>query len=231
MKTKRNSLRLIVMLVLALIIITTHANEPAKPTSLSELSNATFYQTSSSDVNLKLLNIQFDPLGFLFFGPQLGVDFQFADIVAIGPYFRWNYAGLIYQGIVTDWFSNETTTSIDSYGIGFGAKIIPPIGSGKHRPYVDIGFEKFKGKDSYDPGDSYGKHYFEYKANVFHIGAGYRLVTESSFNLSVGLTMFIQKETEDIDYYEFESTISYNSLEEPHLGAMLQLMLGWQLGN
>jgi len=231
MKTKRNSLRLIVMLVLALIITTTHAKEPEKTTSLSELSNATFYQSSGSDVNLKLVNIQFDPLGFLFFGPQLGVDFQFADMVAIGPYFRWNYAGLIYQGIVTDWFSSTTTTSIGSYGIGFGAKVIPPLGSGKHRPYVDIGFEKSKGKDSYDPGGSDGRHYFEYKANVFHIGAGYRLVTEGSFNLSAGLTLFIQKETENIDYYEFENAIDYNSLEEPHLGVVLQLMLGWQIGN
>lgn len=231
MKTKRDPLKLIMLLVLALMISTTKANEPEKTMSLSELSNETFYQSSSSDVNLKLVNIQFDPLGFLFFGPQLGVDFQFADMIAVGPYFRWNYAGVIYQGIVTDWFSNGTTPSVGSYGIGVGAKVIPPIGSGKHRPYVDIGFEKFKGKDSYDPGGSYGRHYYEYKANVFHIGAGYRLVTEGSFNLSVGIIMAIQKETENFDYYEFESTIYYNSLEEPHVGAMLQLVLGWQLGN
>ena len=188
------------------------------------------HQLSSSDVNLKLVNIQVDPLGFIFFGPQLSVDFQFADMIAIGPYARWNYAGVIYQGIVTEWFSNETSPSVASYGIGFGAKFIPPIGSGKHRPYVDVGFEKFKGKDSYDPGGSFGRHYYEYKANVFHIGAGYRMITEGSFNLSIGITMLIQKETENFDYYEFESTVDYNSLEDPHVGALLQLALGWQLG-
>ncbi len=230
MKTDPKLLLSMATLLFALHL-TSLAIEPNKPLFSEESPlELNSYSTSSSDVNLKLMNLQFDPLGFLFFGPQLGIDFQIADIIAIGPYARWNYAGVIYQGIVTDWFSNETTVSAASYGIGISGKVIPPIGSGKHRPYVDVGFEKFHGKDSYDPDGSFGRHYYEYKANIFHVGAGYRMITEGSFNLSIGILIFIQKETENFDYYEFESTTSYNSLEEPHVGAALQLALGWQFG-
>ena len=229
MKTNRALLQLIILLVLVFVFTTISANEPETKSILIE-SNSNLYQSSDSDVRLKLVNIQFDPLGFIFFGPQIGMDFQFANMIAVGPYVRWNYAGLLYQGEITEWFSNETTASVASYGVGIGAKIIPPIGSGRHRPYFDIGIEKFKGKESYDPGGTYGRHYYEYKADIFHFGAGYRMLTESSFNMSIGFFIGIHKETENFDYYEFESTKDYNTLEDPRVFPGVQLMLGWQIG-
>ena len=185
---------------------------------------------SESNVRLKLINIQVDPLGFLFFGPQAGVDIQVANFFAIGPYVRWNYAGLLYQASITDWFTDNPYISPGSYGVGISAKIIPPTGSGKHRPYVDLGFERFKGEESWSTGGTLGDHIYQYKANIFHIGAGYRLVTEGSFNLSVGIFMGIYKEIENIDYYEVESEIDHNSLSDPVAYPGLQLQLGWQLG-
>lgn len=230
MNTKQNFLQLFVLMVLAFTTANINANEPGNNTFLSESSAIKNYQSSSSDVNLKLINIQFDPLGFIFFGPQLGVDFQFADMIAVGPYIRWNYAGVLYHGFITDWFSSDYLPGVGSYGIGIGVKFIPPIGSGRHRPYVDLGFEKFNGNESYDEGGSYGKHTYEYKADIFHFGAGYRMVTESSFNMSIGFFIGISKETENYDYYEFESTKDYNSLSDPQVFPGIQLMLGWQFG-
>jgi len=59
---------------------------------------------------------------------------------------------------------------------------------------------------------------------------GYRLLTESSFNLSAALGIGISKETKNIDYYEFdEGGVDYNALETRVL-PMVQLIMGWQLG-
>ena len=230
MKTNLTLMQLIALL-LFVFNLNVKAIEPNKPLVLeSSKLELNSYGVNSSDVKLKLMNIQFDPLGFIFFGPQLNVDVQIADILAIGPYVRWEYAGLLYQAFITDWFTDEGGPTAGSYGIGVNGKILPPIGSGKHRPYIELGYEKFKGKESYDPGGTLGKHYYEYKANVFHFGAGYRMITEESFNLSIGFFIAISKETENFDYYEFESTKDYNDLGDPQVFPGIQLLLGWQFG-
>jgi hypothetical protein len=186
--------------------------------------------SESTDYDLALMNLQVDPLGFLFFGPQITLDFQFANMIAVGPYFRYHYAGLIYQGVVTDWFSDVTTTSPASYSFGFQAKFLIPVGSGQHRPYVEVGYEKSKGSDSWDPGGTWGKRIYEYKSNVIHFNAGYRLLTNSSFNLSAAVGVGISTDTKSIGYYEFgDEPTDYYTLETRIL-PMIQLLLGWQLG-
>lgn len=184
----------------------------------------------STDYELALMNLQVDVMGFLMFGPQVSLDFQFANIIAVGPFVRWNYAGLMYQGVITDWFYEETVVSPASYGIGVQAKALIPVGSGMHRPYFGVSFERFKGKESYDPGGTFGNHIWEYKSNVILISLGYRLITDSSFNLSIGLSLGPSIETENIDYYEFdEGGVDYNETYTRFIG-MLQIGLGWQLG-
>ncbi|MBU8893070.1 MAG: hypothetical protein KOO66_09845 [Bacteroidales bacterium] len=196
--------------------------------SLSEKYSSNSFDT---DYDLALMNLQVDLLGIVFFGPQIALDFQLANMIAVGPFFRWNYAGVIYQGVVTDWFTDESVASPASYGIGVQAKILIPIGSGQHRPYAGFSYERFRGEDSYDPGGTDGKHIWEYKSNVMLVNLGYRMLTESSFNLSVGLSLGISTETESIDYYEFgDGTVDYNPTYTRFIG-MLQIGLGWQLGN
>jgi len=176
------------------------------------------------------MNLQLDVLGIVFFGPQVTLDFQFANMIAVGPYFRWHYAGVFYQGIVTDWFSDETTTSIASYSIGGQVKFLIPIGSGQHRPYIEVGFEKSIGSDWWNPEGTWGKRIYEYESNVFHLNAGYRLLTEGSFNLSAAVGIGFSKDTKNIGYYEDgEGDIDYYQLESRVL-PMVQLIIGWQLG-
>ena len=184
----------------------------------------------STEYDLSLMNLQVDVIGVLFFGPQVTLDFQFANMIAVGPYIRWHYAGLIYQGIVTDWFTDGTTTSLASYSFGAQAKVLIPVGTGHHRPYVEVGYEKSIGSDSWDPGGTFSKRIYEYESNVFHFNFGYRLLTNSSFNLSAALGIGISKDTKSIGYYEFgDDPIDYYTLETRIL-PMIQLMLGWQLG-
>jgi hypothetical protein len=56
------------------------------------------------------------------------------------------------------------------------------------------------------------------------------MITKSSFNLSVGLSLGVSTETENIDYYEFNNDfVDHNPTYSRFIG-MLQVGLGWQLG-
>ena len=227
-----------VFLTLVLFSFNNYASDDLKEengnTSLSKyslnLSDNNSFNSLDTEYDLALMNLQVDVMGFVMFGPQVSLDFQFANMIAVGPFIRWNYAGVIYQGIITDWFTDGSTVSPASYGIGVQAKILIPIGSGMHRPYAGFSYERFRGKDSYDPGGTWGNHIWEYKSNVMLVNLGYRMITESSFNLSVGVSLGISTETENIDYYEFgEGAVDYNPTYSRFIG-MLQIGLGWQLG-
>lgn len=229
---------IVVFLTLFLFSFSNYASdgleEVNKNTSLSKyslnLSDNYSFNSFDTEYDLALINLQVDVLGIVFFGPQISLDFQFANMIAVGPYVRWHYAGVFYQGIVTDWFTDGTTTSLASYSVGAQAKFLFPIGSGQHRPFVGIGFEKSKGSDSWDPGGTFGKRIYEYESNVLHIDLGYRLTTTGSFNLSAGIGIGISKDTKSIGYYEYgDDPIDYYTLETRVL-PMVQVILGWQLG-
>lgn len=226
--------KLIPLLFILFFSLQNHATEPVIFTNQNYNSNLisenSLSTPPSTEYDLSLMNLQVDVLGIIFFGPQITLDFQFANMIAVGPYVRWHYAGVFYQGIVTDWFSAETTTSLASYSIGGQAKFLIPIGSGQHRPYIEVGFEKSFGSDWYDPGGNWGKRIYEYESNVLHFNAGYRLLTDGSFNLSAAVGIGFSKDTKNIGYYEDgEGDISYYPLESRVL-PMVQLILGWQLG-
>lgn len=229
--------RIVLILGIAIIFMECMAIEPSKNEKDPEYFSFSSYapnfmnnSLSSTEYNLSLMNLQVDVMGFLMFGPQVSLDFQFANIIAVGPFFRWNYAGLIYQGVITDWFYEETIVSPASYGIGVQAKALIPVGSGMHRPYFGVSYERFRGKESYDPGGTLGDHIWEYKSNIILINLGYRLISESSFNFSIGLSLGPSIETENIDYYEFEEgSVDHNETYTRFIG-MLQIGLGWQLG-
>ncbi|NOQ26806.1 MAG: hypothetical protein GQ564_15710 [Bacteroidales bacterium] len=228
----------IITLFLALVLISfnnyaTDGNKKGNENILLSkysLSNSKSFNSYDTEYDLALMNLQLDVMGFLMFGPQVSLDFQFANMIAVGPYIRWNYAGLLYQGVITDWFYESTLVSPASYGIGVQAKALIPIGSGMNRPYFGVSYERFKGEESYDPGGTEGKHIWEYKSNIILVNMGYRMITSSSFNLSLGLSLGVSSETENLDYYEFdESNVDHNILYSRFIG-MLQIGLGWQLG-
>ncbi|MFP4023059.1 MAG: hypothetical protein ACLFVR_00935 [Thiohalospira sp.] len=226
--------KIIVLLLIMYLVLPSYANEPL--TIVNQECNSILINENylsfppSTEYDLSLMNLQVDVLGIIFFGPQITLDFQFANMIAVGPYFRWHYAGVFYQGIVTDWFSDGTATSLASYSVGGQAKFLIPIGSGQHRPYVEVGFEKSFGSDWYDPGGTWGRRIYEYETNVFHLNIGYRLLTNGSFNLSAAVGIGFSKDTKSIGYYEDdEGDIDYYHLESRVL-PMVQLILGWQLG-
>ena len=226
---KKRSICLMLILFQTFSLYSIGLNEETEKSISNSLSEYSLMQ-AEDEYSLSIMNIQVDAMGLIFFGPQIALDFQFADMIAVGPYMRWHYAGLIYQGVVTDWFVDQTTTSLASYSIGVQARAFIPIRSGQHRPYFGLGFEKSFGSDYWDPEGTLGKRIYEYETNVLHIDVGYRLLTSSSFNLSAGIAIGIARDTKNIGYYENdESDITHYNLET-RIMPMVQIILGWQLG-
>jgi hypothetical protein len=179
---------------------------------------------------LAILNLQIDVLGVLFFGPQVSLDLQIGNFLAIGPDFTWHYAGFLYQGFMTEFFSDGTTLGLSTYGYGGHMKFLIPAGSGRNRPYVGWGYEKFIGEETYDDG-SLGMKYANYKSNVLHFDLGYRRLTEGSFNFSIGLSLAVSKVAESSYYYESNpDDIDYYEPGETMVFPLLQMALGWQIG-
>jgi hypothetical protein len=191
---------------------------------------STLELTPSDEVRLAFMNIQIDVLGVLFFGPQVSLDFQIANFLAIGPDFTWHYAGFLYQGFMTEFFSDGTTLGLGTYGIGGHMRFLIPAGSGRNRPYVGFGYEKFYGEETYDDWDL-GMKYSNYKSNVLHVDLGFKHLTEGSFSFSIGLSLAVSKVSESSYYYESNpDDINYYEPGETMVFPLLQMAMGWQIG-
>lgn len=185
---------------------------------------------SESEYDLSLMNFQVDVLGIIFFGPQVSLDFQFADLIAVGPSFRWSYAGLFSQAMITDWWYEGRQTALDSYSFGAQAKILIPIGAGHHRPYVGIGIERYRNAKIIPSEDNRGKYTFESKGNNYILNLGYRFIRDNGFNISFGVGIGITVESELNTYYENGEEGDVYDLDTKMLG-MLNLNFGWPIGN
>jgi len=184
-----------------------------------------------SDYRLKLMNLQVDALGLVFFGPQVSLDFQFANLLAVGPYVRWHYAGVLYQAVVTDWFSESSVVDAGSFSYGAQFKFLIPTGSGQHRPFIGLTAEKSQGEEIFVAEESSGDDRINtFEQNIFGFNVGYRYTSPSAFNLSVGLGIAISQDTENIGFYDSDED-NYDSYSlETRVLPMIQLKLGWELG-
>lgn len=186
--------------------------------------------SSNSEYELPLMNFQLDVLGIVFFGPQVNLDFQFADLIAVGPSFRWSYAGVFAQAMNTDWWYEGRKTELNSYSFGIQAKVIIPIGAGRHRPYIGVGMERYRDGRINNGEDERGDLTFESKGNNYILSLGYRVIKESGFNYSIGIGIGIKNETELNTYYDNGDAGATYDLDTKMLG-MLNLTFGWPIGN
>lgn len=200
-----------------------------------DLSNRTFnnksFSDNESDYRLKLMNLQVDALGLVFFGPQVSLDFQFANMIAVGPYVRWHYAGVLYRAVVTDWFSENSNVEAGSYSYGAQLKFLIPVGSGQHRPFIGLTAEKSQGEEVFvSEENSEDDRINSFEQNIFGFNVGYRYTSPSAFNLSVGLGVAVAQDTENIGFYASQEDVYDSYALETRVLPMIQLKLGWQLG-
>lgn len=239
--------KLIVIKLLFLVVLSNiWINAIAEDNNKTTTTNQTFLKSDNlflkaSDINyglnaksdeckLAILNLQVDVLGVLFFGPQVSLDLQIGNFIAFGPDFTWHYAGFLFQGFMTEFFSDGTTIGMGTYGIGGHMKFLIPAGSGFNRPYVGFGYEKFIGEETYED-ESLGTKFSEYRSNVLHFDLGYKRLTEGSFNFSVGLSIAVSKVAWSGYYYESNpDDMEYYEPGETMVFPLLQLAIGWQIG-
>lgn len=185
-----------------------------------------------SDYRLKLMNLQVDPLGVIFYGPQVAFDFQFANLIAVGPYVRWHYAGVFYRAIVTDWFSESSNVEAGSFSYGGQIKFLIPAGSGQHRPFISLTAEKSQGEEIFISETNSGDdEIYSFEQFIFTFNGGYRYTAPSGFNLSASLGMGVAQDVENIHFYASDEDNYENIPLETRIIPMMQLTLGWQLGN
>ncbi len=208
-----------------------------------------FKQSSreSGDYQLSPVNLQLDVLGVLFYGPQICVDFQLSDMIALGPSFRWMYAGALFQALVTNWFDSDYKISPSTLSFGGQAKLFLPLGTERNRPFITAGYERIyinysreepvlvfpskTGNTQYKPAQfdqEYRKYIVESVSNGLYIGIGYRHHSSQQFNISGQLGFIFAKETKSIGYYEEHPNVIEEYVPGTITMPVLQLVLGWQ---
>ena len=160
---------ILVLFSLMLITIKVMSTNPVK-SKIDTISKSSSFLDYEKQYDLRLINLQMDIHGFLWYGPQIFFDLQFVNMIAFGPYVHWLYAGLVSN-------SFSGTSSLTDYSIGVQAKFLAPLNSGENRPYIEVGIEKaFLDNEMND---------FQIdKVSAYHINIGIRKMTQSQFNIS-----------------------------------------------
>jgi len=175
--------------------------------------------------------VVFHPLGFLQFGPMVDIGPRIGPSTFLDAHFRWSYAGLLYQVIETDGFTNEANPN----GFGVGLKLTHFIaGPGSpHGMYFGGLFEYTWGGSKYTD-DEYPKNNWERKWKGYDIMAniGYRWRFPSGFFMQAGgFAGFHNQYKAEWQYTDRPS--DKRTREDPEgvrLIAMLEFSIGTEFG-
>jgi len=129
---------------------------------------------SQQNTTLGPVAIGFQPLGFLQFGPVLNVEFRIGHNFVIGPQFRYNALGLVFNAI------NEFENTMLCFGAGVGVKHFP-IPDQKNKFYYGLAVEY-----EYGESDDYGDWWGTDAGIVSMVNAGYRFRYNSGFYMNLG---------------------------------------------
>lgn len=139
-------------------------------------------------------NIQFNPMGFLQFGPMVQLEIKVAPHFVVFPHVRFAGLGLLSHLVV-----DYDNLDVSSMAFGGGMRVLP--GSGKHRPYFGFISEYGWGTGSDESGAYYdgGEYRHAYVTIVGNGGFRWRF---SSMFIQVGGYAGVVIETEDkrVDY-------------------------------
>ncbi len=172
------------------------------------------YGMSNNEYPLKS-NIQFNPAGFLQFGPMIQAEIKVAPNFVVFPHLR--LAGL---GLMSHLAVDYDNLDVSSMAFGAGFRMLP--GSGKHRPYFGLITEYGWGTGSDDAGEYYNGA--EYRHSYFTVigNGGFRWRFNTMF-IQLGGYAGVVIETEDkrIDY-----EVDYGT--DTEFIAMLEFAFGFE---
>ncbi|PLX01287.1 MAG: hypothetical protein C0594_13475 [Marinilabiliales bacterium] len=150
------------------------------------LSNASLNDSvPKSEDKLGAFGIHLDPLGALFYGPNLALEFALGNHIIIYPQYTWNYAGLLYRLEISG-FERIYSSSSSTYTIGI--KYLP--NNGKVRLFM--GFNASYGAGShitydYMANSKSGTYFYSYSFLIpaSQVGVKFRL---NGFVISSGIS-------------------------------------------
>jgi len=169
--------------------------------------------------------LQLNPLGFLQFGPIVGVEFNIASSTFFTTQFRYQALGLLYQAVASEGFENEVT--FGSMAVGAGIKHFFNNSRSPHRLYIGLVTE-------YGWGGTRGSvgTYQEWEGRNAQINVlsnfGYRLRFRSNFFINLGAMAGASIEIKD-DWWRINNpnTVFKGDLPVLIIG-MLEVAFGWE---
>lgn len=183
-----------------------------------------FFLCSQAAANeLGKVSVYGNPLGFLQFGPIVGVDFKVAPKFTIGGHLRYASLGALTWATAA---SDDEEPEMDNFGIGVDCRYFFLTESGpRHAPYIGGIAEyysgSFTGSDSWDwEGDTDG---FVIAAN-----GGYRWRMSSGFFLNTGGYLGMSSEHSEWKYTSGAKKGKTEKEDEGTLFLMAELSLGWE---
>lgn len=161
-----------------------------------------------------------DPLGFIEYGPMVGVETRVSPTSYLTAHVRWATAGVIYYAITSNGF--EDAVGIDNLAIGVGYRALMG-GAGPHhwyaRPVVEYGWGSTSGGD----GDWRGRHsYVSFMGNF-----GYRWRFAKSVT-NVGVYAGFATGLSNNWWYVNSPGEVISDETETYAIAMFEVSFGWQ---
>jgi len=187
-------------------------------------------EKKSSSKPLGAVNIYFQPLGFVQFGPIVGLEIKVAEIAVLDAHWRYSKLGVAYNAIAGTFLDDDEYLLPSSMAFGGGVRFLIPTKS-PHRPYAGALFEFNLEKRIEDEDQSYESER-DSRSLVFATAGGYRFRIGNSFNLSLG-GMFgaafdvYKKWWYTNIYYE---PGKFDGKHRVHPFGMLEVALGWEIG-
>ena len=198
--------RILISLFCLLLITQVMANLNAR----YDYSGSVQSDSIESEYDLRPFNLQIDPVGILFYGPQVAINYQVQNRRTFGLNMRWHYMALFYN--MSSGFGLDLTLEPTSYSYGIETKLLFPIKDGPHRITVGIGLDEFiANREDHEENEI---------TTVFNVNVGYRLLTKARFNLSLVAG----------HGFELSSRLKSDVIDRNYKVPFAQVQLGIQLG-
>jgi hypothetical protein len=162
-----------------------------------------------------------DILGVLQYGPVFMFEIKTAPFMYLDAHVRYLFAGLLFHGVFTDWFSNGYSVKPQSLAAGLGLKFL--FGSRNSKPYVGL-FSEFGNGFGDKDDDYYGEIDKQTSIFIFGFQGGYRWRFENKCFISLGL---IAGGTTYTDHYKYNS---YTSMDYSEDGSRVYALLTFTFG-
>ncbi|MBN1534599.1 MAG: hypothetical protein JXA20_18140 [Spirochaetes bacterium] len=154
--------------------------------ALCALSSPSHAQSGSGD-ELGRFEFEFNPVGFLQYGPMVNMGVRLGPVTFIDFHVRYPYAGVLYQVLETDGF--DRTASPDCAGVGGRINNVIRLGASPHAWYIGAlgeytwGGSEWKGtgRNGYDV--TYER---TWKGYTIALNAGFRWRFSSGFYMNLG---------------------------------------------